>query len=116
MIQYLIKIILSALVIVAVSEVGKRSSFLGALLASLPLISFMAMIWLYVDTKDTDKVAKLSVDIFWLVLPSLMFFLLFPFLLRMKVHFVPSFVMSTVAMIFCYGIVIFVAKKLRLLA
>jgi hypothetical protein len=116
MTQYIIKILISALVIIAVSEIAKRSSFFGGFLASLPIISFMAIIWLYVDTKDTEKVAKLSINIFWLVLPSLMFFLFFPFLLRMKVHFVPSFVMAAIAMLFWYGIVIFVAKKLRLLA
>lgn len=116
MTQYIIKVVVSALIIVAVTEISKRSSFLGALLASLPLVSFMAMIWLYIDTKDAAKVAKLSIDIFWLVLPSLLFFLIFPLFVKMKIHFVASFVMATVAMFLWYGIVILVARKLRLLA
>ena len=115
MTQYIIKIIISALVIVAVSEIAKRSSFLGGLLASLPIVSFMAMIWLYVDTKDAQKVARLSINIFWLVLPSLVFFLVLPLLLKMRVHFAASFAMATVAMLVWYGILIAIAKKLRLL-
>jgi F0F1-type ATP synthase assembly protein I len=115
MTQYVIKIIVSALVVVAVSEIAKRSSLLGGLLASLPIISFMAMIWLYVDTKDAEKVASLSLNIFWLVLPSLAFFLILPLLLKMKVHFVASFVTATVAMLVWYGIIIVIAKKLRFL-
>lgn len=116
MTQYLIKILVSALIVVAVSELAKRSSLWGGLLASLPIVSFLAMIWLYMDTKDVDKVAKLSINIFWLVLPSLMFFLLFPFLLRIKVHFAASFLMATATILFWHGIVIFAAKNLRLLA
>jgi hypothetical protein len=116
MTQYILKVAISAFVIVAVSEISKRSSLLGGFLASLPLVSFMAMIWLYVDTRDTEKVAKLSINIFWLVLPSLMFFILFPLLLRMKIHFVSSFLMATAAMLLSYGMVILLAKKLRLLA
>jgi hypothetical protein len=115
MTQYIIKIIVSALVIVAVSEIAKRSSFLGGLLASLPIISFMAMIWLYMDTKDAEKVANLSMNIFWLVLPSLLFFITLPLFLKMKVHFVASFAFATAAMLVWYGIVIVIAKKLRLL-
>jgi hypothetical protein len=114
MTQYIIKIIVSALVVVAVSEIAKRSSFLGGLLASLPIVSFMAMIWLYVDTKDAEKVASLSVNIFWLVLPSLVFFLILPSLLKMKVHFVASFVLSTIAMLLAYGVIVILARELRL--
>ncbi|MCI0747583.1 MAG: DUF3147 family protein [Verrucomicrobia subdivision 3 bacterium] len=114
MTQYAIKITVSALIIVAVSEISKRSSFFGGLLASLPIISLMAMIWLYVDTRDVAKVASLSINIFWLVLPSLVFFLIFPWLLKMKVHFVASFVLSTAAMLLSYGLIIVLARKLRL--
>ena len=114
MTQYIIKIVISALVIVAVSEISKRSSFLGGLLASIPIVSFMAMIWLYVDTRDVEKVASLSVNIFWLVLPSLVFFLVLPWLLRMKVQFVASFVLSVAVMLLSYGLIIVLARKLRL--
>jgi len=115
MTQYIIKVILSALVIVAVSEIAKRSSLLGGLVASLPIVSFMAMIWLYVDTKDADRVAKLSINIFWLVLPSLAFFLLLPVLLRNKIHFVVSFSIATAVMLLCYGGLVLLARQLRLI-
>lgn len=114
MTQYIIKIILSALLIVAVSEIAKRNSFLGSLVASLPIISLMAMIWLYVDTRDAVKVARLSINIFWLVLPSLVFFLVLPWLLKMKVHFVASLVLSVVAMLLSYGLIIVLTRKFHL--
>lgn len=80
--QYALKIGLSALILVAIAEVAKRSPFWAAALASLPLTSLLAFIWLYVDTGDTQKIAALSSGIFWLVLPSLLLFVLLPILLR----------------------------------
>ncbi|MDA8129678.1 MAG: DUF3147 family protein [Betaproteobacteria bacterium] len=80
--QYALKIALSALVLVAVAEVAKRSTFWAAALASLPLTSLLAFVWLYLDTGDTQKVAALAGGIFWLVLPSLLLFVLLPVLLR----------------------------------
>ncbi len=80
--QYALKIALSALVLVAVAEVAKRSTFWAAALASLPLTSLLAFVWLYLDAGDTQKVAALASGIFWLVLPSLLLFVLLPVLLR----------------------------------
>lgn len=85
--QYIIKTALSALIIVAVSEISKRNSLLGGLFASLPLVSVLALIWLYIDTKSVDKVAALSMSIFWMVLPSLTLFLLLPVLLKKQMPF-----------------------------
>jgi hypothetical protein len=75
---------------VAISEIAKRSSFIGALLASVPLISLLAMLWLYIDTKDVSKVSALATNIFWLVLPSLVLFLTLPLLLKQGLHFYSS--------------------------
>jgi hypothetical protein len=80
--QYAIKIALSALIVVAVAEIAKRSTFWAAALASLPLTSLLAFVWLYLDTRDVERVATLSTSIFWLVLPSLLFLVLLPLLLR----------------------------------
>jgi len=80
--QYTIKILLTVAVVVAVSEIAKRSTFWGAALASLPLTSVLAFVWLYADTDDVQRVADLSQGIFWLVLPSLLLFVLLPLLLR----------------------------------
>src|SRR5687767_4952261 len=80
--QYALKIAITAAVVVAVSEIAKRSSVWGALIASLPLTSLLAFVWLYVDTRDVERVAALSQSIFWLVMPSLLLFLVLPWLLR----------------------------------
>jgi hypothetical protein len=94
MLQYAIKLILSAGIIVIVSEIAKRSSFFGALIASLPLTSLLAMIWLYLETRDVEKVAALSSGIFWLVIPSLALFLFLPVLLRTGFGFAVSLAIS----------------------
>ena len=68
---YIVKIVITTLLIVAISEISKRSTMIGAILASVPLVSVLAMIWLYQDTKDVTKISDLSIGIFWLVLPFL---------------------------------------------
>ncbi len=82
MIEYVVKVAVSAALIVLISEISKRSTLLGALLASLPLVSVLAMLWLYSDTRDAAQVAALARSIFWLVLPSLLLFLLLPMLIE----------------------------------
>ena len=71
MTYYLIKIAITTFLIVGISEIAKRSTLLGALLASVPLISILAMLWLYIDTKDAEKVGDLATSVFWLTLPSI---------------------------------------------
>ena len=111
MLYYTIKILLSSLVIVAVSEIAKRSSLLGALLASLPLTSLLAFVWLYLDTGDVQKVASLSSDIFWLVLPSLPLFLVLPILIKMGWGFWLSLATGALATAACYGVMLLAFKQ-----
>jgi len=111
MLYYTIKIMLSAMIIVAVSEIAKRSSLLGALLASLPLTSLLAFVWLYLDTGDVQKVSNLSSDIFWLVLPSLPLFLLLPLLLKMGWGFWMSLAAAILVTAGCYGIMLLAFKQ-----
>ncbi len=92
--QYPLKIFFSAIILVAVTELAKRSSFWGATLASLPLTSLLAFVWLYLDSGKTESVALLSQSIFWLVLPSLLLFITFPFLLRVGLNFWLSLIIS----------------------
>lgn len=81
--QYLVvKAVISAILIVAVSEIAKRSPALGALIASLPLVSVLGMVWLWRDTQDTARLADHAQATFWYVLPSLPMFLLMPAMLR----------------------------------
>ena len=106
---YVLKILLTAGLVVAVSEISKRSSLWGGILASLPLVSFLGMIWLYIDTGSTEKVSELSKSVFWLVLPSLSFFLM---LLKKGMGFGTSFAFSTMVMIGLYLVMIVCLKKL----
>lgn len=96
------KVLLTSVLVVAVSEAAKRSALFGALIASIPLTSVLAMIWLYVDTGDTEKVARLASGIFWLVLPSLVLFLSLPVLLRAGIDFYVSLGAATVLTVGAY--------------
>jgi hypothetical protein len=102
MLQYAIKILLTAAVVVAVSEIAKRSSFWAALLASIPLTSVLAFVWLYVETGSVARVAALSVGIFWLVIPSLLLLVALPLLLRAGWGFWPSLLVSVAATALAY--------------
>ena len=109
--QYAVKVLVTATVVVAVAELGKRSSFWGALFASLPLTSLLAFIWLYIDTGSTASVAALSQSIFWLVLASLPLFLVLPLLLRSGVTFWPSFGVACALTVGAYVGLMWVLKR-----
>ena len=111
MAYYVAKVVISALLIVAIAEISKRSSLVGALLASVPLVSVLAMIWLYIDTRDADKVAALASGIFWLVLPSLALFVALPLLLRQGFDFYLSLGISIAITIACYTAMVAVLKQ-----
>ena len=111
--QFLAKVLISALLIAAVSEVGRRSSLVGALLASLPVTSILAFVWLYRDTRDAAKVAALSTDIFWLVLPSLLLFLLLPAMLRQGWNFWGSLAAGCGATAVAYAGMVWVLRAVR---
>jgi len=101
--MYLVlKTLITAIVVVAIAEAGKRFSMIGGILASLPLTSLLAFIWLYNDTKDIKAVTDLSYTIFWMVIPSLFFFLCLPFLLKIGWKFYPAMVTSSVLMAAVY--------------
>ena len=82
MLEMVAKVLLTSVVVVAVAEASKRSVLLGAIIASLPLTSILAMVWLYADTGDADRIAGLAGGIFWLVLPSLILFVALPVLIH----------------------------------
>ena len=106
MTYYMLKITVTALLIVLISEIAKRSSFIGAILASIPLISVLAMFWLYIDTKDISKVSTLSSSVFWLILPSLSLFLVLPLLLKQGVNFYLSMLISIGLTVFSYWLML----------
>jgi hypothetical protein len=89
MLYLLIKAAISGVIVAIVSEVAKRYPGAGALIASLPLISVLGMIWLWRDTQDAGRLASHAGATFWYVLPSLPMFLLIPFLLKRGLGFWP---------------------------
>jgi hypothetical protein len=78
----LIKAALSGVIVAIASEVARRWPGWGALIVSLPLVSVLAMIWLWRDTHDPMRLAAHAQATFWFVLPSLPMFLLIPLMLR----------------------------------
>jgi hypothetical protein len=100
--QLALKVALTAVVVVAVSEIAKRSSLWGAVLASLPLTSLLAFVWIYLETGNAQSIAQLSQSIFWLVLASLPLFLALPFLLRYGWPFWPSLGVACVVTVGAY--------------
>ena len=87
MLYLAIKALVSGIIVAAVSEIAKRSPGFGALVASLPLVSVLGMIWLWRDKPDIENMATHAAATFWYVLPSLPMFLVIPALLRSGVPF-----------------------------
>ena len=106
MTYYLVKIVVTTILVVAIAEISKRSTFAGAVLASVPLISVLAITWLYIDSKDVTKVSTLSTSIFWLVIPSMALFLTLPLLLKQGLNFYLSIGISIMITIGCYWIMV----------
>ncbi len=89
---FVLKAVLSGLIIATVSTLARRSAAFGALVASLPLVSIMGMLWLWRDTHDEARMEAHVTATFWYVLPSLPLFLLMPALMRAGVGFYPALV------------------------
>lgn len=106
MAYYLVKLAITTVLIVFISEIAKRSSFAGAILASVPLISVLAMFWLYIDTRDVTRVSALSTSVFWLVLPSLALFVVLPVLLRHGINFYLGMSIAIVITVACYFLMV----------
>ena len=94
MLYLAIKALISGIVVAAASEYARRSPGLGGLIVSLPLVSLLTFIWVWRDTRDTERVAELAQGAFWFFLPSMPMFLAFPAMLRGGVSFWPAFAIS----------------------
>lgn len=100
--QWLItKYLISAGIVVLISEVAKRSGKLGAFMAALPLITLLSMVWLHVEQAPETKIAEQAWYTFWYVLPTLPMFLAFPYLLP-KFGFWPSIGLSVALTLICF--------------
>ena len=74
----LIKYLTTAAVVILVSELAKRSDRIGALVASLPMVTFLVLFWLYFEKQPDSKIANHAYYTFWYVIPTLPMFLAFP--------------------------------------
>ena len=114
MLYLLIKAALSGVVIAVASEVARRWPGWGALIVSLPLVSVLAMIWLWRDTGDPVRLAQHAEATFWFVLPSLPMFLLIPALLRNGANFWLALAAGCVVTVALYLLMIHFGPRLGL--
>ena len=112
MLYLLIKAAISGLLIAIISEVARRQPGWGGLLASLPLTSVLAMMWLWRDTGDAVKIAAQATATFWFFLPSVPMFLVIPLLLRSGVGFWLTMLLSCLMTIALYAAMAAVSARL----
>ena len=103
------KYLLTAGMVVFISEVAKRSDRLGGFIAALPLMTLLTLVWLYIENQPEEKIANHAYYTFWYVIPTLPMFLLFPLLLP-KLGFWLTLVASTLVTIICFGLFALVMK------
>ena len=114
MVYLLIKALLSGLIVAAVSEIAKRHPGVGGLIASLPLVSVLGMMWLWRDTGDPDRMAAHATATFWFVLPSLPMFLVIPILLKRGIGFWPALAAGCALTMVLYAAMVWAGPKLGL--
>jgi hypothetical protein len=109
---FIIKVLITSVIIVAVSEIGKWNSFMGSVLASIPLVSTLGMIWMYHEKTPLAKITAHSSNVFWMVLPSLPMFLVLPWLIeKQRWSFYPSLAVSVALTVVLYFVASAVLKK-----
>jgi len=110
----IIKALVSGVIIAIVSEVARKFPGLGGLIASLPLISVLGMIWLWRATEDPDRMATHSLATFWFVLPSLPMFVLIPVMLKRGVAFWPTLAAGCLLTMTLYAVMVWLGPKVGL--
>ena len=110
MAEYITKILITTVIVIGITELTKSSNFWGSILASLPITSVLAFVWLFRDTKDVRKIIDLSYGIFWIIIPSLILFICLPFLLKKGLHFWIALPTSCIATVIAYFVYVKVLK------
>jgi hypothetical protein len=110
--MYLIitKYLISAGLIVLVSELAKRNEKIGALITALPLVVVLTLIWLYVEKQPTAKIASYAAYTFWYVIPTLPMFLVFPALLP-RIGFWPAMLAGVIITVICFALLAAVVRR-----
>lgn len=111
MLYVVLKALISGVIVAAVSEVAKRYPGLGGLIASLPLISVLGMIWLWRETGDVGRMSDHALATFWFVLPSLPMFLLVAALLQRGCGFWPSLLAGCALTVALYAAMIWLLPR-----
>lgn len=106
----IIKYVLTSAVVVGVSEIAKRSDRLGGLIAALPLVTVLALIWLHVENQPQEKIANHAWYTFWYVLPTLPMFLAFPALLP-RLGFWPALLACVVMTVVLFAVFALVVRR-----
>ena len=104
------KYLITAAVVVIVSEAAKRSDRLGGLIAALPLVTVLALIWLYVERQPQVKIANHAWYTFWYVVPTLPMFLAFPVLLP-RLGFWPTLLACVVITVTCFWLFALLVRR-----
>ena len=105
------KYLITAFIIIFVSEFAKRSDKLGALISSLPLVTIIVMIWLYFENQGNEKISQHAYYTFWYVIPTLPMFLLMPYTLSKGLSFWQSLGISIIFTFICFIITALIGKK-----
>lgn len=103
---FILKTIVTVALVLAISTIARRSTLLGGILASVPLVSVLAMIWLYAETRDIVRIEAFSMSVFWLVIPSLVLFVSLPVLLRAGLGFYASLAVAIALTVAAYSVLI----------
>ncbi len=111
MIYFITKTILTAIIIIIVSEVAKRSSLLAAIIISIPFTSVLAFIWVYWETENTEKIVNLSYNTMIMTIPSFTFFIILPILIKFNFNFSISIMISILSTSIAYYIFVYLLKK-----
>lgn len=109
---FVLKAIVSGVLVASISTVARRYPGWGGLIASLPLVSLLSMLWLYGETRDAEKVAQLSIGAVWFFLPSIPMFLVIPFMLRSGYSFAVTMTVAVVLTIALYAAMNWAAPRL----
>lgn len=114
MFLFVIKAVLSGLLVAAISTVARRYPGWGGLLASLPMVSVLSMLWLFGETRDTERVAALSMGAFWFILPSLPMFVIIPLMLRAGIGFAVTMAVAAAITVLLYAGFAWIGPRLGL--
>ena len=112
MLYLVIKAAVSGVIVAIVSEIARRYPGWGGLVASLPLTSLLAMLWLWRDTSDPTRVADLAGSTFWFILPSLPLFVALPLLLRNGIAFWVSMAIVVAGTLALYAVMFWAAPRI----